>query len=92
MILQFDNSRSRTANITKAAMQNLCWEVIPHPPYFPDLAPSDFNFFHFMTTFEESPVFNYDVLLQNRFGEFFTFKSTNFFRHEIEKFPHRKQW
>jgi histone-lysine N-methyltransferase SETMAR len=44
LILQHENSRPQTANMTKAAIQELDWEILPHPTYFPDLAPSDYNF------------------------------------------------
>jgi hypothetical protein len=39
MILQRDIARPHTANMTKAAIQELDWEILPHPPYSPDLAP-----------------------------------------------------
>jgi hypothetical protein len=31
--------------MTKAAIQELDWEILPHPPYSPDLAPSDYHLF-----------------------------------------------
>jgi hypothetical protein len=40
VILQNGDARSHTANTTKAAIQELDWEILPHPPYSPDLAPS----------------------------------------------------
>jgi hypothetical protein len=31
--------------MTKADVQELDWEILPHPPYSPDLAPSDYHLF-----------------------------------------------
>jgi hypothetical protein len=42
---QHDNARPQTANIPKAAVQELDWKILPHPPYSPDLAPSDYHLF-----------------------------------------------
>jgi hypothetical protein len=33
VVLQHDNARLHTANMTKAAIQELDWEIFPHPPY-----------------------------------------------------------
>ncbi|KAJ4429430.1 hypothetical protein ANN_21599 [Periplaneta americana] len=44
-LLQHDSARPHSANMTKAAIQELGWEVIPHPAYSPNLAPSDFHLF-----------------------------------------------
>lgn len=45
VIFQQDNARPHTAQSTMALISELGWEVIPHPPYSPDLAPSDFHLF-----------------------------------------------
>jgi histone-lysine N-methyltransferase SETMAR len=44
-LLQHDNARSHTARSTVAKIQDLSFECLPHPPYSPDLAPSDFHVF-----------------------------------------------
>ena len=45
VLLQDDNARSHTARSTVATIQDLSFECLPHPPYSPDLAPSDFRVF-----------------------------------------------
>jgi histone-lysine N-methyltransferase SETMAR len=44
-VLLHDNASSHTANQTREWLQKYGWEVLPHPPYSPDLAPSDFHLF-----------------------------------------------
>jgi transposase len=65
MILQHDNARSHTANMTKAAIQELDWEILPHPPYSPDLAPSDYCLFRPLSNNLRGVSFNNDSELQN---------------------------
>jgi hypothetical protein len=39
------NTRPHTANRTRELLRRYNWEVLDHPPYSPDLAPSDFHLF-----------------------------------------------
>ena len=41
VILQHDNARPHVARPVKTYLEMLKWEVLPHPPYSPDAAPSD---------------------------------------------------
>jgi histone-lysine N-methyltransferase SETMAR len=43
VLLQHDNPRLHNARSTVATIQDLSFECLPHPPYSPDLAPSDFH-------------------------------------------------
>jgi len=45
LLLQHDNARPHTSLKTVEHTVNLGWTVVPHPPYSPDLAPSDFHLF-----------------------------------------------
>ena len=45
VLLQHDNARPHTARSTDVTIQDLSFEFLPHPPYSPDLAPSDFHVF-----------------------------------------------
>lgn len=44
-LLQQDNARPHTANLTIQTVQQLGWTLLPHPAYSPDLAPSDYHLF-----------------------------------------------
>jgi hypothetical protein len=47
-LLLHENARTHTARATIDALETLKFEVLSHPTYSPDLAPSDFHFFpHF---------------------------------------------
>jgi histone-lysine N-methyltransferase SETMAR len=45
MLLQHDNSRPHTSLRTWEHITKMGWTVLPHLPYSPDLAPSDFHLF-----------------------------------------------
>lgn len=45
VILLHDNARAHTAHLSNNTLAKLGWKVLPHPPYSPDLAPSDYHLF-----------------------------------------------
>jgi len=46
--LKYCNTRPHTSLKTVEYIANLRWTVLPHTPYSPDLAPSDFHLFRLM--------------------------------------------
>jgi len=40
-----DNARPHVAVRTTHTIQKLNWNALPHPPYSPDFAPSDYHLF-----------------------------------------------
>ena len=44
-LLHHDNAPSYAALLTRRFLTNNNMTVVPHPPYSPDLAPSDFSYF-----------------------------------------------
>ena len=45
VLLQQDNARASTCKVAMDAVERNGYELIPHPAYLPDLAPSDFFLF-----------------------------------------------
>lgn len=45
IVLLQDNARPHVANQTKDLITSFRWETLDHPPYSPDLAPSDYHLF-----------------------------------------------
>ncbi|GFT61092.1 histone-lysine N-methyltransferase SETMAR [Trichonephila clavipes] len=55
-----DNARPHTAIVTQQKLNALGWEVLGHPPYTPDIAPSDYYLFrslqNYLTEKNSSPL------------------------------------
>jgi len=49
IILLHDNARPHVAALIKTYLETFKWEVLPHPLYSPDIAPSDYHLFRSMT-------------------------------------------
>ena len=50
-----DNAPAHTSKVVMAKLKELRYELVPHPPYSPDLAPSDFFLFPKLKTFLAGP-------------------------------------
>ncbi|UYV72731.1 SETMAR [Cordylochernes scorpioides] len=49
VIYQHDNARPHVAKVVKETLEALQWDVLPHPLYSPDIAPSDYHMFRSIT-------------------------------------------
>ena len=45
VVFHHDNARLQISLVTRQKMRELGWKVLMHPPYSPDLAPSDYYLF-----------------------------------------------
>jgi len=91
VVLQQDNARPHTSNQTLRHIQEtLGWDLLPHPPYSPDIAPSDYHVFRSLKNFLRGKQFLNDEELENGVGQYFASKlGTDFFTRGIRKLPSR---
>jgi transposase len=65
ILLLHDNARPHTVRSMIDALEMLKFEVLSHPPYNPDLAPSNFHFFpHLKRDLKETHFTSYDEVKQ----------------------------
>uniref|UniRef100_A0A7I4YP87 Transposase n=1 Tax=Haemonchus contortus TaxID=6289 RepID=A0A7I4YP87_HAECO len=85
--LLHDNARPHVVTMTRQKIQELGWEVLPHPPYSPDLAPSDYHLFRALKRHLRDKTFDNQEQLKLEVGNFFSTQSADFWRSGIDKLP-----
>jgi histone-lysine N-methyltransferase SETMAR len=89
VVLLHDNAKPHTAKITMAKIKELDWEVLPHPAYSPDLAPSDYHLFRSLQHHTNGRKYENNDLLKTDLADFFHSKSVDFYERGIKKLPLR---
>jgi histone-lysine N-methyltransferase SETMAR len=90
VLLQQDNARPHTAHITQEKIEELEGiELMPHPAYSPDLAPSDYHLFRSMAHFLRGRRFDNDQQVEEACREFFASKEPAWYRRGVEQLAER---
>ncbi|KAJ4452219.1 hypothetical protein ANN_03737 [Periplaneta americana] len=86
VVLLHDNARPHTARRTAAALTEFGWELFDHPPYSPDLAPSDFHvFLHLRKFLSSGEHFGNDEELKTSVTRWFHSQAAEFYDRGIQK-------
>lgn len=91
MYFQHDNARPHVANLVKAKLERLGWKLLPHPPYSPDLAPSDYHLFLSLSNDLAGKKFKNETELKQYLQSFFDSKPATFYASGIRDLPRRWQ-
>lgn len=89
LIVQHDNAPAHTGSAVKNTIKEIGWEILPHPPYSPDLAPSDYHLFASLGHALKHQHFSDNDMVRKWLVEWFASKGTEFFRQGIRKLPQR---
>lgn len=87
-----DNARPHVASMTQQKIQSLGWTTLPHPPYSPDLAPTDYHLFRALSQHLEEKRFTNENDLNNDIQRFFDEKPPDFYKRGIDLLPVRWQY
>ena len=75
VILLQDNARPYVAKPVKTYLENIKWDVLPHMPYSPDLAPSDYCLFRSIQHVRSEQHFNSYEEVKNWMDEWLASKN-----------------
>lgn len=87
VVFHQDNARPHTSIVTRQKLRELGWEVLMHPPYSPDLAPSDYHLFLALQNFFSDKKLASREECENQLLEFFVNKDQDFYERGIMKLP-----
>lgn len=89
IVLQQDNAKPHTAKMTREKLKDFEWDVLPHPSYSPDIAPSDFHLFQSLQHFLADREFKDRDDVNMAISAFFASKPKSFYRDGIKALPQR---
>ena len=83
IIFHEDNAKLHVSLMTRQKLLQLGWEVLIHPPYSPDIAPSDFHLFQSLQNSLNGKNFNSLEDCKRYLEQFFAQKDKNFRKMEL---------
>lgn len=79
VVFHHDNARPHTSLETRQKLLEFGWEVLSHPPYSPDLAPSDYYLFRSLQNSLRGKKFTSNEDIKEYLNQYFAQKDKKFF-------------
>ena len=79
-ILLHNNARPHVARKTMQKLTDLGYETLPHPPFPPDLSPTDYHFFKHLAAFLSNKTFSSNVEIESVFKRFLAPNPKDFYQ------------
>ena len=73
-----DNARPHVAKSTRQKLLSIGWITIPHPPYSPDLTPTDYHLYRSLSNYLREKKFNDESQIKMDLLNFFDQKAQDF--------------
>lgn len=89
VVFQHDNAKPHSSLRSRQKLTEFGWDVIPHPPYSPDLAPSDYHLFRSLQNSLDNKSFQSLEDIKKHLDEFFANKTRTFWETGIFSLPDR---
>lgn len=86
-----DNARPHVAKSVRKKLMEFGWELLPHPAYSPDLAPSDYYLFRALSNSLRDIIFADRNELESYLDNFFSSQPVEFYREGVHSLPARWQ-
>jgi [histone H3]-lysine36 N-dimethyltransferase SETMAR len=83
------NARPLDAKSTRERIENLGWEVLPHPAYSPDLASSDYHLFRSMQHFFQEKIYTEVESIKKYLDSYFSSRPESFYKRGMQSLPER---
>jgi histone-lysine N-methyltransferase SETMAR len=87
VVFHHDNARPHVYSATRQKLMQLGWDVLLHPLYSPDLAPSDYHLFRSLQSCLKGKNFTSPEACKNHLEQFFALKTGAFCMDGIMKLP-----
>lgn len=91
VVFLHDNATPHTSLAARQKLLELKWDVLLHPPYSPDLAPTDYYLFRSLQNFLNGKNFKNEEDVKSDLTKFFNNKNQDFFEKGIMMLPERWQ-
>lgn len=87
--LLWDHAKPHDSKMTKKKLDDLGWETLPHAPYSPDKAPSDYHLFRSLKGWLKGKKYNTVDAVKAGIQEFFDSKDEDFYARGINNLVDR---